>query len=215
MSVAMAGRDVEGAPNSSNAVSRDVLVAGAGSIASGKAPAVITVDLAARGETKQAQLELSISPVKVATNEAYVIVATQVDSAETGKELGSFSFFPPPREGEIRRYLVDLPSISPEMKAAGKTLAKVSIRLVPVELGKTARFILGADRRGEHRDRIIRRVRGGEMVGGYSVRTGAAGAPLALAALPGTATALRTSSIMARAISSSPMITVVAPCFFR
>jgi hypothetical protein len=136
MSVAMAGRDVEGAPNSSNAVSRDVLVAGAGSIASGKAPAVITVDLAARGETKQAQLELSISPVKVATNEAYVIVATQVDSAETGKELGSFSFFPPPREGEIRRYLVDLPSISPEMKAAGKTLAKVSIRLVPVDSAK-------------------------------------------------------------------------------
>ena len=62
-----------------------------------------------------------------------VIVATQVDSAETGKELGSFSFFPPPREGEIRRYLVDLPSISPEMKAAGKTLAKISIRLVPVD----------------------------------------------------------------------------------
>ena len=62
-----------------------------------------------------------------------MIVATQVDSAETGKELGSFSFFPPPREGEIRRYLVDLPSISPEMKAAGKTLAKVSIRLVPVD----------------------------------------------------------------------------------
>ena len=31
----------------------------------------------------------------------------------------------------------------------------------------------------------------------------------------GTVTALRTSSIMARAISNSPMITVEAPCFFR
>ena len=31
----------------------------------------------------------------------------------------------------------------------------------------------------------------------------------------GTVTALRTSSIMARAISNSPMITVEAPCFFK
>ena len=62
--LAMAGRDVEGAPSSSNAVSRDVLVAGAGAIASGNAPAVITVVLAGHDETKQAQLELSISPAR-------------------------------------------------------------------------------------------------------------------------------------------------------
>jgi hypothetical protein len=208
----MAGRDVEGAPNSSNAVSRDVLVAGAGSIASGKAPAVITIDLAARGETKQAQLELSISPVKVATNEAYVIVATQVDSAETGKLVFLFSTAARRRNSAVP----GRPSVNLARDEGCREDARESLNQTRAgRLGKTTRFILGADRRGEHRDRIIRRVRGGEMVGGYSVRTGAAGAPLALAALPGTATALRTSSIMARAISSSPMITVVAPCFFR
>ena len=139
MSLAMGGKDsAEGAVPSTG---RDVLVSGAGAIATGKSPAIIALDLAAYDETKQAQLELSISPLTVAANEAYVIVVTQVNgdgetAGEVGRELGSFSFFPRPHEGEVRQFLVDLPPISPEMRAAGKTLAKVSVRLVSVDPAK-------------------------------------------------------------------------------
>lgn len=137
MSLAMGGKDA--AEGTGPPTGRDVLVSGAGAIATGKSPAIITLDLAANDENKQAQLELSISPVTVATNEAYIIVVTQVDgetAGEAGTELGSFSFFPPPRQGEVRRFLVDVPPISPEMKAAGKKLAKVSVRLVSVDPAK-------------------------------------------------------------------------------
>lgn len=137
LSLAMAGKDsAEGTVPSTG---RDVLVSGAGAIATGKSPAIITLDLAAYDETKQVQLDLSISPVTVAANEAYVIVVTQVigeTAGEAGMELGSFSFFPRPREGEVRQFLVDLPPISPEMKAAGKTLARVSVELVSVDPAK-------------------------------------------------------------------------------
>jgi hypothetical protein len=118
---------------------RDVLVAGANAIVTSESPAVITVNPAAYGENKAAQLELSISPVTVAANEAYVIVVTEVDGVRAGKagpELGSFSFYPRPREGEVRQFLVDLPPISPDMKAGGKTLTKVSVSLVSVDPAK-------------------------------------------------------------------------------
>ena len=111
-----------------------MLVSDADAIATGKSPAIITLDLTSYEETKQAQLELSISPLTVATNEAYLIIVNKVNGEST--ELGSFSFFPPPRRGEVRQFLVDLPPISPEMKASGKTLAKVSVRLVSVDPAK-------------------------------------------------------------------------------
>jgi hypothetical protein len=124
---AMAGGDL---------VARDALVSGSGALASGNSPAVIKVSVAGRDETKQAQLELSISPVTVARDEAYLVVVSQANDLDTGearRQLGSFSFFPPPREGETRQFYVDLPSISPEMRAKGKFEAELSIALISAD----------------------------------------------------------------------------------
>ena len=96
----MGGKDA--AEGTGPPTGRDVLVSDADAIATGKSLAIIMLDLAVNDhKNKQAQLELSISPVTVATNEAYIIVVTQVDgetAGEAGTELGSFSFFPPPRQ---------------------------------------------------------------------------------------------------------------------
>jgi hypothetical protein len=119
-----------------NLVARDALVSGSGALASGRSAAVIKVSVAGRDETKQAQLELSISPVTVAPDEAYLVVVTQantLDTGETPRQLGSFSFFPPPREGETRRFYVDLPSISPDKMAKGKFEAELSIALISAD----------------------------------------------------------------------------------
>lgn len=136
MSIAIAGKDAAERPPPSGLESGNVLVSGADVIATGKSPAIITVDLAAHDEASQAQLELSILPVTVVVHETYLIVVTEADREDAGeavRELGSFSFFPPPREGEVRNFYVDLPPILAEMKASGQTRVKLSVGLVPIE----------------------------------------------------------------------------------
>jgi hypothetical protein len=117
-------------------VGRNAIVSGAGALASGSSPALIKVSLAGHDEAKQAQLELSVTPVTVASDEAYLVIVTQINApqgGDSGRELGSFSFFPPPRQGETRRFYVDLPTISREMLATGQFEAELSIALVSVD----------------------------------------------------------------------------------
>ena len=57
---------------------REILVAGAGSVASAKTPAEITIDL---GESppRNAKLELALEPVAVVPNEPYFVVVSVRD----------------------------------------------------------------------------------------------------------------------------------------
>jgi hypothetical protein len=115
--------------------SRDVWVAAGPAVADGKHRALTTVDLGPGEPSPQERLELSISPVTVAPNESYVVVVSEANggpTAEPAKELGAFSFFPPPRVGEVRKFYVEVPSIPAEMKAKGQSLSKLSIAVLPL-----------------------------------------------------------------------------------
>ena len=117
-------------------IARNALVSGLGALASGSSAAVIKVSVAGRDEAKRGRLELAISPVTVALDESYLIVVAQVNDLVTGqaaRQLGSFSFFPPPREGETRQFYVDMPAISREMRAKGNFEAELSIALISAD----------------------------------------------------------------------------------
>jgi hypothetical protein len=134
-SMAMAGT-FEGTEQQPAAEPRSVLVSGAGAVASGRLPAVIIIDVDHHDANEHAQLELSIAPITVAANEAYLIVVSEVNgqgAGKPGRELSSFSFFPPPRVGEIRRFYMDVPPISSELKDKGDTRLKLSIAMVSVD----------------------------------------------------------------------------------
>jgi hypothetical protein len=101
----------------------DVLVAAA--VADSKTPAALTLDLSNSQISPQSRLELSVAPETVSPDEAYVVVVSS--ATEPNQRLGSFSFYPPPRSGEVRKFIVDVPH---DNGAAGKTT--LSVRLVPV-----------------------------------------------------------------------------------
>jgi hypothetical protein len=131
-SMATAGTS-EGTGQQPTAESASVLVFGAGAVASGRLPAVITIDLDHRSANEHAQLELSIAPVTVSASEAYLIVVNEInEQGRPVRELSSFSFFPPPRLGEIRRFYMDVPTISNQLKGGDMRL-KLSIALVSVD----------------------------------------------------------------------------------
>jgi hypothetical protein len=118
--------------------SRNVLVAGAGSLASGKAPATIVIELQKGDLSSGAQLQLSLSPIAVSPGEKYVVVvsAAAPKSKEGAPELGSFSFFPPPRQGETREFYVDLPTQSTKPMPDRRRVA-LSVSLVPIDPNRT------------------------------------------------------------------------------
>lgn len=103
----------------------DILVTPA--IANNDTPAALTLDLSNSRISPQSRLELSVTPEKVSPNEAYLVVVSP--AGEPTKQLGSFAFFPPPRAGETRKFLVDVPEITADK--AAKT--KLSVELVPVD----------------------------------------------------------------------------------
>jgi hypothetical protein len=119
--------------------SRDVLVAGTRAIADGRSPAVITIDVGKNETSSQAQLELDVTPVSVSPNERYLLVVSIEDTSvgQNTTRLGSVAFFPPPRLGEVRKFLFDLPSITAQMRAEGKTRIDLLVALVPVNSGRS------------------------------------------------------------------------------
>jgi len=98
---------------------RDVLVAGAGSIADGKTAAVISIDLGGEPVSPQANLELLLAPVTVSPNENYLVVVSIVsNSPSAAKRVGAVSFFPP-RPGVTQAFYFKISPILEEMKARG------------------------------------------------------------------------------------------------
>jgi hypothetical protein len=108
---------------------RDVLVAGAGSIADGKSAAVISIDLGTDPVSPQANLELLLAPVTVSPNENYLIVVSIRSSNASGaKRLGTVSFFPP-RPGVTQAFYFKISPILEEIKARGTGRLDLSIAL--------------------------------------------------------------------------------------
>jgi hypothetical protein len=117
-------------------VSRDVLIGGAGAIADGNSPAVVTIDLGKVETSSQALLELALTPIAVSPDEQYQIVVSANPANGAGAWLGGSASYPPLRPSEVRRILVPLPRISPEMRAKGDTQVNLSVRLVPADPDK-------------------------------------------------------------------------------
>jgi hypothetical protein len=110
---------------------RKILVAGADSVANGKSPARITIDLGKEVVPPKAKIELLLSPVAVSPNEKYLIVVSlKLASAE--KRLGAVSFFPP-RVGEIQAFYFDVSPILAELRAQGTSRIDLLIALVPAK----------------------------------------------------------------------------------
>ena len=125
---------------------RDVLVAGAGSIADGKSAALISIDLGTEPVSPQANLELLLAPVTVSPNENYlVVVSVGSDSASGAKRLGAVSFFPP-RPGVTQAFYFKISPILEEMNARGAPRIELSITLASrhQSLLKSAVRIVGA-----------------------------------------------------------------------
>jgi hypothetical protein len=110
---------------------RKILVAGADSVANGKSPARITIDLGKELIPPKAKIELLLSPVAVSPNEKYLIVVSlKVASAE--KRLGAVSFFPP-RVGEIQAFYFDVSPILTELTVQGTSRIDLLVALVPAK----------------------------------------------------------------------------------
>jgi hypothetical protein len=114
-------------PVKSEAASPNILVSAA--TAAGTAPAQIKLNLLNIEIPPHPQLELSVQPLRV-TNEKYIVVVSSGDGAE--KELGTFAFFPPPREGKVQKFLVDAEPVAAKIARDRKTPVELSVKLVPV-----------------------------------------------------------------------------------
>jgi hypothetical protein len=107
---------------------REILVAGAGSLANGKTPAQITIDLGG-APPREAKLELALEPVAVVPNEPYfVVVSVKAPSGE--KRLGTVSFYPP-RAGMAEKFYFDASPLLNEAKAYGTSRMNLSVAVVP------------------------------------------------------------------------------------
>lgn len=113
--------------------------------ASGSKPAQIQLDLNSVPIPANAQLELSVEPTVVG-NEKYVVVVRKADG--TNKEIGAFSFFPPPHAGKVEKFLMDAEPIIAAARDTNKSQFDLSVQLVPVnrdsQLSSSALRVLGA-----------------------------------------------------------------------
>jgi hypothetical protein len=110
---------------------RKILVAGANSVANGKSPARITIDVGKEFVSPKAKMELLLSPVTVSPNETYLIVVS-LKTASAEKRLGTVSFFPP-RAGATQAFYFDVSPILAELRAQGTSRTDLLITLVPAK----------------------------------------------------------------------------------
>jgi hypothetical protein len=114
------------------ATSSNVLVSTA--TAQGTVPTQIKLNLLDIEIPPHPQLELVVEPLKV-TSDKYVVVVSSAEGGE--KQLGTFAFFPPPREGNVQKFLVDAEPVAARIGGDRKTPLELSIKLVPVSENNT------------------------------------------------------------------------------
>jgi hypothetical protein len=108
---------------------RELLVAGADTVADGKSPTHVTIDFGTGPVPPTAKLELSLSPVAVTPNETYFVVVS-LKTASGEKRLGTVSFFPP-RPGAIQAFYFDISTIVAELRTQRTSRVDLSIALTP------------------------------------------------------------------------------------
>ena len=87
-------------------------------VAMGGKPALVRVRAASGVDSEQAQIELTVQATKVSPAERFLVNVFFVADGPGGEArsrpaeqrlLGTFSFFPPPRPGETRKFLIGAP----------------------------------------------------------------------------------------------------------
>ncbi len=111
---------------------RDVLAAGAGTIADGKSPATLSIDVGKEPLPARPKLELTLAPASIVPNEKYLIVVSLKPRQAPPRRLGAASFFPA-RPGTDTVFYFDATPIAAELKASRTTTVQLSVALVPVE----------------------------------------------------------------------------------
>ncbi|WP_372425142.1 hypothetical protein [Salinarimonas chemoclinalis] len=112
---------------------------GAGLLAEG-AGAAIAPDAPARlvlpregAHAAAVPLSLALTPTRISEDEAFLVAVVAILPDGGEREIGTYAFFPPPREGTPRRFPLDLSTL-PE----GAGPITLEVRLVPVEGGLEA-----------------------------------------------------------------------------
>jgi hypothetical protein len=100
-------------------------------------PAIVTVSKPRSAGSEGASLELTVRPEVVARNEPYIVNVymlhrgqneASVSGSAAASFVGSFSFFPPPRKGEVRAFVLE----APDLPESGSKIA-LRIELVPAD----------------------------------------------------------------------------------
>lgn len=102
-----------------------LLLSGEGATAGAGAPAELVLDLARAAHAPSGILEVALTPERVVRGEPFLVSVTAETMGGPTREIASIAFFPPPREGETRRFLVD----ASELPESGE--ATLFVRLVP------------------------------------------------------------------------------------
>lgn len=80
----------------------------------GSKSAVVHVQMPPTESSGQAQIELTVRPTKVSPDEPFLVnvflVGTRAAEGPNQGLIGTFSFFPPPRLGEERKFLIEAPA---------------------------------------------------------------------------------------------------------
>jgi hypothetical protein len=108
---------------------RDILVSGAGGVATQQSPATVAIDLGREPVSARTNLELLLSPTAAVPDQAYLIIV----SARVGNDenrLGAVSFYPP-RPGVVQAFYFGSAPILALLKEHGSSRMDLSIALVP------------------------------------------------------------------------------------
>ncbi|HEV7368205.1 hypothetical protein [Arenibaculum sp.] len=114
-----------GAPSETSMDADGLLLSGEGASAGAEAPAELVLDLARAADAPSGILEVALTPERVVRSEPFLVSVTADAAGGPTREIASIAFFPPPREGETQRFLIDVS----ELPESGK--ATLSVRLVP------------------------------------------------------------------------------------
>ena len=107
------------------------ILAGGQPMAKVGSPARLDLRLDPKALPPQAQLELTVAPVVVRKDAAYVVRVLSVENGKpVGEELGSFSFNAPSTKDQGRTFLIAVPKI-PALDGNGVT--HLAVELVPAD----------------------------------------------------------------------------------
>jgi hypothetical protein len=111
------------------------IVAGSQQVAKVGSPARLDLRLDPKAIRPQAQLELTVAPVVVRDDAAYVVRVLRLENGKpVGEELGSFSFDAPSTNDQPRKFLIAVPKIPP---LEGNGVTHLAIELVPADNTKS------------------------------------------------------------------------------